>query len=126
MRAFMAIRALLGKRLSVIHDLESIFWVLFWICIHYDVQEKDIGPTEFDSWNNKSANKLVRSKVGTMGDENISLKIMEESFTSYYHLLIPLVNRYAGGYFQTVRGGRGRSRSSIPVSKRSLVKPGRT
>ncbi|SPO06924.1 uncharacterized protein DNG_09618 [Cephalotrichum gorgonifer] len=38
------------------HDLESSFWVLFWICIHYDAQGKDIGPTEFDSWNYESDN----------------------------------------------------------------------
>jgi hypothetical protein len=39
-RAFIAIGALLGKQHSFIHDLESFFWVLFWICIHCD------GPVE--------------------------------------------------------------------------------
>ncbi|KAL2169557.1 hypothetical protein VTG60DRAFT_5950 [Thermothelomyces hinnuleus] len=33
-RAFMAIGALLGEQHSFMHDLESFFWVLFWICIH--------------------------------------------------------------------------------------------
>ncbi|KAK0737995.1 hypothetical protein B0T18DRAFT_296162, partial [Schizothecium vesticola] len=31
---FMAIGALLGEQHSFMHDLESFFWVLFWICIH--------------------------------------------------------------------------------------------
>ncbi|KAH6988698.1 hypothetical protein EDB80DRAFT_555094, partial [Ilyonectria destructans] len=35
-RAFMAIGALLGEQHSFMHDLGSFFWVLFWICIHYN------------------------------------------------------------------------------------------
>ena len=50
-RAFMAIGVLLGERHSFMHepadlDLESFFWVLFWICVHYDGPDNDIGPTE--------------------------------------------------------------------------------
>ncbi|GKU22662.1 unnamed protein product, partial [Fusarium langsethiae] len=92
-RAFMAIGALLGEQHSFMHDLESFFWVLFWICIHYDGQGKDTRPTEFESWNYESDNKLVRSKVGTIGDESIFLKIAEESFSTYYQPLILWVNR---------------------------------
>ncbi len=92
-RAFMAIGVLLGEQHSFMHDLESFFWVLFWICIHYNGPGKDIGPTEFESWNYESDNKLARSKFGTIGDESIFLKIAEENFTSYYLPLIPLVNR---------------------------------
>ncbi|KAK5660713.1 hypothetical protein OQA88_12078 [Cercophora sp. LCS_1] len=79
-RAFMAIGALLGEQHSFMHDLESFFWVLFWICIHYNGPAKNIKPTEFNSWNYESDNKLVQSKVGTIGDESIFLKIAEESF----------------------------------------------
>ncbi|EXK78558.1 hypothetical protein FOQG_16775 [Fusarium oxysporum f. sp. raphani 54005] len=92
-RAFMAIGALLGEQHSFMHDLESFFWVLFWICIHYDGQGKDTRPTEFESWNYESDNKLVRSKVGTIGDESIFLKIAEETFSKYYQPLILWVNR---------------------------------
>jgi serine/threonine protein kinase len=35
-KIFMAIGALLGEPHNFMHDLESFFWVLFWICIHYD------------------------------------------------------------------------------------------
>lgn len=35
-RAFMAIGVLLDKKHSFLHDIESFFWMLFWICIHYD------------------------------------------------------------------------------------------
>jgi hypothetical protein len=86
------------------HDLESFFWVLFWICIRYDGQGKVTGPTEFESWNYESDNKLVRSKVDTIGDESIFLKIAEESFSTHYQLLIPCVNRLRRKVFPN--GGR--------------------
>ena len=75
------------------HDLESFFWVLFWICVHYNGPGEDVGPTEFDSWNYEADNRLVRSKLGTIGDESIFLKIAEENFTPYYQPLLPWVNR---------------------------------
>ncbi|KAK1471304.1 hypothetical protein CABS01_16390 [Colletotrichum abscissum] len=65
-RAFMAIGALLSEQHSFMHDLESVFWVLFWICIHYEQDGKDVGPTEFDSWNYDSDHKLILSKIARM------------------------------------------------------------
>jgi hypothetical protein len=51
-RAFMAIGVLLDEEIhSFMHDLESFFWVIFWICIHYDGSAKDVGATEFEKWN---------------------------------------------------------------------------
>jgi Fungal protein kinase len=32
----MAIEVLLGEKHSLMHDLESFFCVLFWICVHYN------------------------------------------------------------------------------------------
>ncbi|KAF6824979.1 serine threonine-protein kinase sgk2 [Colletotrichum musicola] len=92
-RAFMAIGALLGEQHSFMHDLESFFWVLFWICIHYNANGKDVGSTEFDSWNYEGDNKLILSKVGTIGDESLFLKIAVENFTPYHQPLVTWVNR---------------------------------
>ncbi|KAM7182691.1 hypothetical protein V8F33_014103 [Rhypophila sp. PSN 637] len=92
-RAFMAIGALLGEQHSFMHDLESFFWVLFWICIHYDGPGKDIGPTEFDSWNYDGDNKLAGLKKGQVSDEGDFIKMAKENFTPYYQPLIPWVNR---------------------------------
>ena len=89
----MAIGALLGEQHSFMHDLESFFWVLFWICIYYKGHSKDIGPTEFDSWNYESKSKLVRSKKGVIDDEDDFLTTAKENFTQYYGPLIPCVNR---------------------------------
>ncbi|KAK2022626.1 hypothetical protein LX32DRAFT_510674, partial [Colletotrichum zoysiae] len=61
-RAFMAFGALVGEQHSFMHDLESFFWVLFWVCIYYGENGKDIGPTDFNSWNYKSDNKSISLK----------------------------------------------------------------
>ncbi|KAK0655543.1 hypothetical protein B0T16DRAFT_320017 [Cercophora newfieldiana] len=103
-RAFMAIGALLGEQHSFMHDLESFFWVLFWICIHYNGPGKDIGPTEFDSWNYESDSKLAGSKKSVIDDEVDFLTIAKESFTPHYQQLTPWVNRLRKKVFPN--GGR--------------------
>lgn len=50
-RAFMAIGALLGEQHSFMHDLESFFWVLFWICVHYEGPGQERVVPRFDKWN---------------------------------------------------------------------------
>jgi hypothetical protein len=47
-RAFMVIGALYGEEHTFMHDLESFFWVLFWICIHY-TGSGQAKETEFKS-----------------------------------------------------------------------------
>lgn len=65
-RAFMAIGALLDEQHSFMHDLESFFWVLFWICIH-STGPNGIGRVvpEFESWNYMATGALATMKVGT-------------------------------------------------------------
>ncbi|KAK3186834.1 hypothetical protein K4F52_004278 [Lecanicillium sp. MT-2017a] len=91
-RAFMAIGALLGEEHSFMHDLESFFWVLFWICIHYDGPGKDRGPSEFESWNYEPDDRLARLKLGTVADESIYLQTTANAFSPYYRPLNPLMN----------------------------------
>jgi len=92
-RAFMAIGALLGEEHSFMHDLESFFWVLFWICVHYDTNGRDVGPTVFDSWNFEGDDDLAEKKKGVIADEEDFLKKAEKHFTSYYQPMVPWVNR---------------------------------
>lgn len=103
-RAFMAIGALLGEKHSFMHDLESFFWVLFWICIHYDAQGRSIGPTRLDDWNIDDDDKLVASKKGEIADEEDFLNNAQKNFTSHYQPLIPWVNRMRKHVFPN--GGR--------------------
>ncbi|KAI9038948.1 protein kinase family protein [Aspergillus affinis] len=92
-RAFMAIGLLLGEKHSFWHDLESFFWVLFWICIHYDGPGKDIGPTDFDCWNYDDDQKLANTKKGIVDDETDFEQTARKYFTPYYRSLVPWVNR---------------------------------
>ena len=91
-RAFMAIGALLGQYHSFMHDLESFFWVLFWICIHYNGPGEDIGATEFEKWNYVDMRELAKLKKGEVSDERDFLNTAEENFTSHYRCLIPCIN----------------------------------
>ncbi|KAK0760926.1 hypothetical protein N5P37_005867 [Trichoderma harzianum] len=92
-RAFMAIGALRGVQHSFMHDLESFFWVLYWICIHYDGPGQSIGPIEFEKWNYTDDRQLAWSKSGLIGDERQFLYDAERDFTEYYLPLLPWVNR---------------------------------
>jgi hypothetical protein len=93
-KVFMAIGALKGETHSFMHDLESFFWVLFWICIHYT------GPNganrvvpEFDEWNFQTLKALATTKIGTISDDGDFLTTMVESATPYFESLIPWINK---------------------------------
>ncbi len=43
---FMAIKLLEGTPHSFMHDLESFFWVLFWICMHFGPGGQNGGETQ--------------------------------------------------------------------------------
>jgi hypothetical protein len=90
-RSSIAIGALLGEPHSFMHDLESFFWVLFWICIHYN------GPTawravpEFDTWSHINTDQLAKEKFSTIADEWTFMKTITKHVTKYYSPLIPLL-----------------------------------
>ena len=102
-RAFMAIGALLGEQHSFMHDLESFFWVLFWICIHCDGPGDGKVMAQFDKWNYADTEELAKLKLGTVSDVDIFRKTTEESFTKYYRPLAPWVNTLRKAVFP---GGR--------------------
>lgn len=99
-RAFMAIGVLLDEEShSFMHDLESFFWVLFWICIHYDGPAKDVGATEFEKWNYVNMEELAELKSGLVSREKHFLNRITKAFTPYYQPLIPCVNRLRRAVF---------------------------
>jgi hypothetical protein len=104
-RAFMAIGVLYGEKHSFMHDLESFFWVFFWICIHYNgPNEKSRVVSRFEKWNYVDMEELAELKKGTVSHEGDFKKTMDENFTPYYHLLRPLMNRLRKVVFPN--GGR--------------------
>ena len=91
-KVFMAIGAVLGEPHSFMHDLESFFWLLFWICIHYEDRntkgeaQRRIVP-EYEDWNYLSTERLAREKPGQISKgifDNV-----EEKFADHCKPLIP-------------------------------------
>ncbi|KUI73048.1 hypothetical protein VM1G_08192 [Cytospora mali] len=94
-RAFMAIGALLSEHHTYMFDLESFFWVLFWICIHFEepAGDKERVVPKFEKWNFIEADELAASKSMVVSDDEYFLRVAEEYFTPYYQSLIPWVDR---------------------------------
>ncbi|KAG6171095.1 hypothetical protein E4U11_001192 [Claviceps purpurea] len=87
---FMAIGLLRGDEHSFMHDLESFFWVLFWICIHYEGPGKSIEPTRYEYWDHLSDMELSCIKLGVISDTKFRNPETLE-FTPYFQPLIPHV-----------------------------------
>ncbi|KAK8007111.1 cystathionine gamma-synthase [Apiospora arundinis] len=92
-RAFMAIGALLGEQHSFMHDLESFFWVLFWVCIHYDGPGKGRVVPRFDKWNYVDTEELAGMKLGVIAEEDVFQTTVADAFTMYYKPLAPCISR---------------------------------
>ncbi|KAK3302485.1 uncharacterized protein B0T15DRAFT_577582 [Chaetomium strumarium] len=103
-RAFMAIGALLGEQHSFMHDIESFFWVLYWICIYCNGPEESRVVPEFDQWNYISTDLLATEKRGQVSHEGDFIRAAEKNFTPYYQPMVPWVNRLRKAVFPN--GGR--------------------
>ncbi|OJD16018.1 hypothetical protein AJ78_03771 [Emergomyces pasteurianus Ep9510] len=109
-RAFMSIGVLLGEKNSFMHDLESFFWVLFWICIHYDGLGKGRCVPRFEKWNYVNTEELAGMKIGVIAAEDVFLKTMNDNATVHYQPLVPWVNRLR----RVVFPGNGRWKTPNP------------
>ena len=83
---------LLGEPHSFMHDLESLFWLLFWICIHYEGRnekgksKRRIVP-KYEKWNYANTEELAEMKLGQIskrGFDNVN-----KNFTEHCKPLIP-------------------------------------
>ncbi|KAI0514649.1 hypothetical protein F5B22DRAFT_226061 [Xylaria bambusicola] len=90
-RAFMAIGVLMGEGHSFMDDLESFFWVLFWLCIHYDGPNERKAVKQFEKWNIEDTDELARLKLGTISKRPYFNNTVSAHFTPYYRPLIPWV-----------------------------------
>ncbi|KAL9127575.1 MAG: hypothetical protein Q9217_003572 [Psora testacea] len=89
-KAFIAIGALLGEPHSFIHDLESFFWVLFWICIHYNVLKgkvkRRIVP-QYKHWNYLPTERLASEKASQISKGIFDT--VDSYFTEHCKPLLP-------------------------------------
>ncbi|KAI1825060.1 hypothetical protein F4861DRAFT_538322 [Xylaria intraflava] len=115
-RAFMSVGVLFGDDHSFMDDLESFFWVLFWICIHYDGKGRSrTGVAEFDEWNYASTRKLALEKLGTVSDKDVFHSTVSQYFSSHYQALIPWVDKLRRAVFPN--GGRWRKENKTLYSQ---------
>ncbi|GAP91775.1 putative serine threonine-protein kinase [Rosellinia necatrix] len=90
-RVFMAIGLLDDEQHSYMHDLESFFWVLFWICVHYGAGGQPVENSPLDSWDYKNDDELIDAKRGIIYATHTFERRARKHFTSYYQPLIPCV-----------------------------------
>ncbi|KAL2041528.1 hypothetical protein N7G274_005910 [Stereocaulon virgatum] len=106
-KIFMAIGALLGEPHSFMHDLESFFWVLFWICIHYEGRnekgevKRRIVP-QYEDWNYLSTERLANLKAGQISKGIFDT--VDNYFTEHCKPLIPCLKELHKAVF--VEGSR--------------------
>lgn len=84
----MSINALRREAPTFLHDVESFFWILYWICCSSTGPQKREVPVEFEMWNFHPPETLVKLKLGTIAEETYKEE-METNFTEYYRPLIP-------------------------------------
>ncbi|KAL6797862.1 hypothetical protein GGI42DRAFT_344632 [Trichoderma sp. SZMC 28013] len=92
-RAFMAIGLLFDDPQCFMHDLESFFWVLFWVCVNHDGPNRSVKKNPFDHWNYANDYELAGSKLAVITDSFIFRKRAGECFTPFYEPLIPMMDR---------------------------------
>ena len=101
-KVFMAIGALLGEDHSFMHDLESFFWVLFWVCIHYEGRD-DKGKVqhrivpEYERWNYAGIEELAKLKTGQISKGIFDS--VDKKFTDHCKPLIPCLKELHGVVF---------------------------
>ncbi|KID86141.1 Protein kinase-like domain protein, partial [Metarhizium majus ARSEF 297] len=126
-RAFMAIGALLGEQHLFMHDLESFFWVLFWVCIHYDGPHKEKRVARFDKWNFVDTEELAGTKLGIIAEEDMFCKTTSDWFTEHYKGMAPCINKLrkvvfpAGGRWKVETEGLYESMRKILLEARNEV-----
>ncbi|KAF2452554.1 hypothetical protein BDY21DRAFT_329029 [Lineolata rhizophorae] len=91
-KVFMAIGVLHGDEgHNFMHDLESFFWVLFWIGVHWNGPGQSRGNSKYEAWNYEPTTQLAQIKKGTVVEEDSFSKEVGESFTEYCKPLVPCI-----------------------------------
>jgi Fungal protein kinase len=124
-KVFMSLGALYGDKHTFMHDLESFFWVLFWMCIHFNgPDDAERVVPEYEKWNFVSMNELFNIKSGIISEEDNFLRLANEHFTPYYQPLIGCVNQLRNVVFPD--GKRARNENERLYSQmREVLREGR-
>ena len=104
-KVFMAIGTLYGEEHNFMHDLESFFWVLFWLCMHWDGPGRKRSKTEYELWNYEPTKKLAEIKKGKVDEEDKFNKEVNDNFTTPCQPLIPCIQELRKVVFLGESGG---------------------
>lgn len=64
-KVFIAINVLNSDSYMFMHNLESFFLMIFWICVHYtEISKKSQNVGNFKNWNYMSTNNFATFKIG--------------------------------------------------------------
>ncbi|EKG09044.1 hypothetical protein MPH_13974 [Macrophomina phaseolina MS6] len=88
---FMDIGPLYGEDHEGRHGFGSCFWLLFWICIHWNGAGRTLSRSEYDSWNSKNTKELAREKMGLVIEQEKFNMEVKRNFTEYCQPLIPCI-----------------------------------
>ncbi|KAL7903739.1 serine/threonine-protein kinase Sgk2 [Trichoderma velutinum] len=120
-RAFMAIEVLFGKKHSFMHDLESFFWVLFWICVHYDGPNKAC-KSKLDEWNFMRDEYLAGAKLAMIYESDRFCQYAKSTFTPFYEPLIPLMDQLRDVVFPNGRPWKEPNEELYSMMREILLK----
>ncbi|KAF2817567.1 uncharacterized protein BDZ99DRAFT_373500 [Mytilinidion resinicola] len=121
-KVFMAIGALYGEHHNFMHDLESFFWVLFWLCVHWNGPDQKRSRTEYESWNYKDTEELAMIKKGTVDEQDKFDKKVDDNFTAYCKPLIPCIKELREVVFPGGKRWRGEDQGLYVRMKAILEK----
>ena len=118
-KIFMAIGVLYGERHTFMHDLESFFWVLFWVCVHWNGPDKHRSKVRrFEKWNYMDVEELARDKKGTVDEDDKFIAEVDRHFTAYCQQLVPCIQEMRKVVFP---GGKRRASEDRKVYSQMIA-----
>ncbi|OAV88480.1 hypothetical protein, variant [Puccinia triticina 1-1 BBBD Race 1] len=108
-KVFMSIHLLNGKNHDFVDDLESFFWVLIWICIHYPAEERI--PSSVTGWNQQNLDTLGSLKFFAIHNPNKLTKDFTDTYAD--SALIDCVCQFA----EIMRDPKVRDKDHWPAEK---------
>lgn len=73
------------------YTIESFFWLLFWIAVHWNGLGQEPSVSKYDSWNSKNTEELAEIKKGKVDEEDKFNEELEKNVVAYYRPLIPCI-----------------------------------
>jgi serine/threonine protein kinase len=99
-RPFMAIELLEGASHNFMHDLESFFSVLYWICMHFEKDGKPAAKRHASArWCSDPAAEVAKSKLGTVAKPDTFNADMKSQCSAFHKPLLPVMESFRRAVF---------------------------